>query len=177
MTAGVIIGNCISLIAAFFTAKSSWSKDIWHIYIYQVVQCLLLAVASIFFRSYAGIVTLLVCAFRNYMAAAGKLTGKITAVCLLLILILGILLNNRGYIGWIIIAANVLYTLGVHVTKRELAIKCNIVINLVLWMIYEILILDIPSFAADGIGLAVTVASIIRLLRFGSGSSGADGKA
>lgn len=161
----LIIGNFISLIAAVFTAKSSWARDRAHIYLYQVVQCLLLAVASIFFNSYAGIVTLLVCALRNYLASMGKLDKKATVLCFFLVLIPGILLNNRGYIGGIVIAANVIYTLGMYLTKSELAIKANMILNLTLWIIYEILIIDVPSAVADAAALVVAAASVVRFLR------------
>lgn len=162
MPVNLLVGNLISFVAAYFTARSSWAKDTWHIYIYQVVQCLLLAVASIFFNSYVGIVSLLACALRNYFAAIGKLSKKRMLFCLILVLIPGILVNNRGFIGWIMIAANVFYTLGMYVTKSELAIKCNIILNLSLWILYEILIIDIPSIVADGIGLITAVFSIFR---------------
>lgn len=148
--------------AALFTAKSSLARDTWHIYIYQVVQCLLLALASVFFRSWAGIISLLGCALRNYFAAIGKLDRGMTLLCLMLVLVPGILLNNRGYIGWIIIAANVIYTLGVYLAKRELAIKLNMMVNLTLWMVYELLITDIPSLIADGIGLGAAVVWVMR---------------
>lgn len=156
------IANGISLIAAVFTAKSSWAKDRWHIYIYQVTQCLLLALASVFFRSYAGIVSLLVCALRNYLAAKDKLNGKLTLLCLFLILIPGIIVNNRGYVGLLVIAANSIYTLGMYLCRKEFSIKCNIIVNLTLWVIYEAFILDIPSMVADGIGLGVAAASLFR---------------
>lgn len=163
MTGNLLIGNGISLIAAVFTAKSSWAKDTWHIYIYQVVQCLLLALASVFFQSWAGIVSLLGCALRNYFAAIGRLDKKLTFLCLLLVLVPGILLNNRGYIGWIVLAANGVYTLGVYLARKELAIKLNMILNLALWMLYELLITDIPSLIADGIGLGAAVLSVARI--------------
>lgn len=163
MTTNLLIGNGISFVAAFFTAKSSWAKDTWHIYIYQVVQCLLLAIASIFFNSYAGIVTLLVCALRNYLAAKDKLDKKMTIICLILVVVPGLLINNRGYIGLIVIAANAIYTIGMFLTKAEWAIKCNIILDLTMWIIYEALIIDIPSIIADGIGLVVAIAALLRI--------------
>lgn len=156
----LFIGNAISLSAAYFTARSSWAKDRWHIYIYQVVQCLLLAAASIFFASYAGVVSLLGCALRNYLAALDRLNKKTTLLCLLLVLIPAVVLNNRGYIGWIVIAANVLYTAGMYAAKTELTIKVNMIVNLILWIVYELLIIDIPSVAADGVGLVMVILSL-----------------
>ena len=159
----LIIGNCISAIAAFFTAKSSWAKDRWHIYMYQVLECLFLAIASIFFNSYVGIVSLLACALRNYLAAIGKLDKKMTLLCLILVVVPGIIVNNRGFIGYIVIVANLIYTLGMWLCRREVTIKCNMILNLALWLIYEMMIIDIPSMIADGTGLTVAVLSLIRL--------------
>ncbi len=160
VSVNLIIGNFISAIAAYFTARSSWAKDTWHIYFYQIIQCLLLALASVFFRSYTGIVSLLICALRNYLAATGKLDKKWTFICLILVLVPGILVNNRGYIGWIILFANGIYTIGMYYAKKEVAIKCNMILNLILWIIYEILILDIPSTISDSIGLFVALLSL-----------------
>lgn len=157
---GWIIGNGISAVAAVFTAKSSWAKDRWHIYVYQVVQCLLLAAASVFFGSYAGVVSLLACALRNWLAAKDRLTKPWLLVCLLLVLIPGIALNNRGLTGWVVIGANGIYTLGMFFARSELAIKSNIILNLSLWIVYEVLIADIPSILADGVGLAAAVVSL-----------------
>lgn len=162
MSMNLIIANCISLVAAVFTAKSSWARDRWHIYFYQVVQCLLLAVASFFFQSYAGIVSLLACALRNWFAARETLDGKRMLLCLLLVLIPGIALNNRGYVGRIVIGANAIYTVGMYLCKSEFAIKANMILNLSLWIVYEILIVDIPSAVADGVGLVTAAGSIIR---------------
>lgn len=162
MTINLITGNCISFAAALFTAKSSLADDRRHIYLYQVAQCLLLAAASIFFNSYAGIVTLLICALRNYLAAYDKLSRGLTVLCAALMLVLGLMLNNRGITGRIVIAANVIYTIGMHFAVKELSIKLNIILNLTLWIVYEILIVDIPSIIADAIGLGSAVYSLLR---------------
>jgi len=158
----LIIGNLISLIALIFTLKSSLSKDVWHIYFYQVLQCLTLSIASVFFNSYAGIITLFICAIRNYLAAKEKLTTKWLVIFVILLLTVGIAVNNRGLAGYIIIAANVIYTIGMYLCKKEISIKLNIIVDLSLWIIYEIIIIDIPSTIADIISLIATVVSIIK---------------
>lgn len=158
----LIIANIISLFSAVFTCLSSWSKKKANIYYFQIGQCLLLAVANIFFQSYAAIISLLICALRNYLCAKDKYTKPLCIILTVAILILGIICNNKGYIGWIFIGANVIYTLGVYFCKKELSIKVNILINLILWIIYEILIIDIPSFIADTIATVITVIAIFR---------------
>lgn len=155
-----LIGNGISLAAAVFTAKSSWARERRKIYGYQIVQCLLLALASVFFGSYAGIVSLLVCALRNYLAAVNQLNGRMTALCLVLIVVPGLIVNNNGWIGLLLLATNAAYTLGMYLCRREQTIKWNIIINLFLWIVYECWIGDIPSILADGAGLVTALLSL-----------------
>lgn len=159
---GLIIGNFISLIAAVFTAMSSWSRDGQRIYTFQVCQCLLLALGSVFFASYAGIVTLLVCAWRNYLASKDQLTKKWIFFCVWMILVFGLAVNNRGMIGILVVATNVIYSLGVYYARSEKAIKYNIILNLTLWIVYEVFIIDIPSAVADAAGLVSAVLSLFR---------------
>lgn len=161
----LLIANLISFIAAIFTTKSSLAKDTWHIYFYQVLQCIFLSIASVFFNSYAGIITLAVCALRNYLLAVDKFNHKWFIATLLLLLIPGILINNRGYIGYIVIAANLIYTVGTYFCKKELTIKINIAVDLLMWIIYEFLILDIPSLVADSIALFAAFYSICQLIK------------
>lgn len=158
----LIIGNFISLIAAVFTAMSSWSREKARIYTYQVCQCLLLALGSVFFASYAGIVTLLVCAWRNYLASKDKLTRKWIFFCIWMIAVFGLAVNNRGVIGLLVVATNVIYSLGVYYAKSEKAIKYNMILNLTLWIVYEVFIIDIPSAIADAVGLITAVLSLFR---------------
>lgn len=158
----LLIGNVISLVAVWFTAMSSWSKDRRNIYLNQVWQCLLLSLASAFFRSYTGIATLLLCAWRNYLASQGRLTKRWSLIILGLIVFFGLLVNNRGFLGYLLVLTNVIYTLGVFYTKRELSIKCNMILNMTLWMIYDIFIMDIPSGIADFVGIVTAVASLLR---------------
>lgn len=161
----LIIGNCISLVAAFFTFASCYSHRKERIYFYQVGQCLILSVANLFFGSYAGIITLALCALRNYLLGINKF-GKISCITIAsLMLVFGAMINNNKAVGWIVISANVIYTVWGYFARKELSIKLNIIVDLTLWIIYEILILDIPSLIADIIGVVIAAASVIRLLR------------
>lgn len=165
MDTRLIIANCISFGSALFTVASCWSKDEKRIYLYQVGQCFVLAIAYIFFGSYAGIVMLIICTIRNLLLAYKRYN---TATCMTLaacMVIIGAALNNDGAIGWIVIIANSLYTLVAYFAKNELLIKLNIIQDLVLWMIYETFMKDIPSFIADSVGVVVAIIAIVRYLK------------
>lgn len=160
----LIIGNCISLVAALFTFASCYSHNKTRIYMYQVGQCLILAVANIFFHSYAGMITVALCAVRNLLLGLDKFSRNMCIIIAAAMLVLGMAFNNNGAIGWIVIGANVIYTVGGYIAKRELTIKINIAIDLALWIVYEILIIDIPSLIADSIGIVIAIVSIVQLL-------------
>ena len=165
ITSDLIIANCISFGSSLFTYASSWAKEEKRIYWYQVGQCGVLALAYIFFDSYAGVVTLLLCTLRNVILALGRY-NKTWCICLASgMVIFGAIFNNSGAAGWIIIAANTLYTLGAYLAKNEVLIKLNIILDLLLWIVYEIIMKDVPSFIADIIGIVVAILAIIRYFR------------
>ena len=165
ITTDLIIANCLSLGSSAFTYASSWAKDERRIYWYQVGQCFVLALAYIFFHSYAGIATLILCTVRNILLATGKYNKTLCIILSVGMVVFGAAVNNNGMIGWIIIAANTIYTIGAFFAKNELLIKLNIILDLALWMVYEVFMKDIPSFIADGIGIAVAIAAIVRYFR------------
>ena len=72
----MVTGNLISLVAAFFTVASSWSKDRKRIFLYQAMQCFLLAIANIFFLSVSGTTTYALCALRNLLSLTTVLQIK-----------------------------------------------------------------------------------------------------
>lgn len=170
----LLIANCISFISAIFTCLSCYFKDRKKIYYCLVGQCAALAIANIFFNSYAGIVTLILCTLRNFLLAIDKYNKYICISLAVGMLVVGALLNNNGGVGWLVIAANTIYTLGAFFAKNEMTIKLNIILDLILWMIYEVFIIDIPSLVADSVAVVIAVISIVRYIKstHGDGSCG-----
>lgn len=99
------------------------------------------------------------------MLAIDKFGKRECVVSILLMAILGLVSNNNGYIGLLVIAANIIYTGGTFICRKELTIKINIMVDLILWIVYELLIIDISSLIADTIGLVVAAASLVRYFR------------
>ncbi|MCQ2509999.1 MAG: YgjV family protein [Lachnospiraceae bacterium] len=161
----ILIGNLISIVSACFTAASSWTVSKQKSYMYQVFQCLTLAVASVFFHSWSGVTTLLLCAARNYLVSKNLFKGKIVWITLVILVGLGILVNNRGIVGWIVIMTTFVYTIGSYKAMRPMAVKANITFNCAMWALYDFLILDFVSGVVDVMATILTLVSILRLLR------------
>ena len=158
----MVTGNLISLIAAFFTVSSSWSKDRKRIFLYQAMQCFLLAIANIFFLSVSGTTTYALCAFRNLFIAYDRFTNKVCIIFLISVTAIGFFANNRGMIGYLPILTTALYTVICFYAKETKPIKLNIIFNLTLWAIYDIAIHDFVSFTVDTVSAGTAVVSLFR---------------
>ncbi len=161
----ILIGNLISVVSACFTAVSSWTVSKKKSYRYQVFQCLTLAAASVFFHSWSGVTTLLLCALRNYLVSKDLFKGKIVWIMLAVLVGLGILVNNRGAVGWIVILTTFVYTIGSFKAERPLAVKANIAFNCAMWALYDFLILDLVSGVMDLLATGLTLVSMVHLMR------------
>lgn len=159
----LIIGNMMSMVCAIFTMAANWTNSKSKSYIYQFWQCAILAVANVFFHSYAGITTLVLCALRNLLIGKEKYTKKLCVVFMIAIGVVGLLVNNKGIPGIILVLATVGYTWGSYVVMRPMAVKANILINQACWAIYEIFVLDIVSLITEIITMTVLIISMIRL--------------
>ncbi|MBQ0058474.1 MAG: YgjV family protein [Lachnospiraceae bacterium] len=145
-----------------FTIVSSLSHGRKRIYGFQGIQCLLMAVASIFFGSLSGLTTFLLCALRNAIIAYDRYTKRIFILFLILIPALGLFSNNRGALGLLPVITTIIYTVGQYYLKSDFRIKSNIALNLLLWAIYDFLVLDIVSGVVDAVSTIVTVGAIFR---------------
>ena len=156
----MLIGNIISFAGACFTLLSAWSRDRKRIYLFQAAQCLLLAVANIFFASVSGVTTCALCAVRNWLLACDRFTARCCALFVVAVAALGLYANNRGIVGLLPIISTVLYTLGCFYARRAKTIKLNMILNLILWAVYELLVGDYVSAVMDSVSALTALASI-----------------
>ncbi len=162
MAINILIGNGIAIFAAIFTILSSFSHGKKKIYGYQVLQCFFRALAQIFFFSYSGLTTLVLCAVRNILVAYDRFTKTLCIVFMIMITVLGIMANNRGIIGLIPIITTLIYTFGSYLYHDDYKIKMNITLNMVLWAIYDFMILDFVSGMIDTGSAFITIAAILK---------------
>jgi Bacterial inner membrane protein. len=158
----MLIGNLISFAAACFTLLSAWSRDRRRIYLYQAGQCLLLAVANIFFASVSGVTTYVLCTLRNLLLAYDRFTPRLCCGFVALVTALGLWANNRGLIGLLPVLTTAVYTVVCLRARRTKAIKLNIIVNLLLWAVYDFFILDYVSCVVDSVSAAAALLSLFR---------------
>ncbi|MDO5601847.1 MAG: YgjV family protein [Oscillospiraceae bacterium] len=160
-----MIGNAISLAAAGFMASSCLVKNSRAIFICQFLECVLLAVSSVFFGSLAGTAVLAVSALRNLLVAAGRYPKKLMYLFVLATAVLGIWVNTKGLIGLLPVAATVEYTVCCYYIKGLKATRYSIFINVAIWVIYSFCIFDFSTALTDSAVLLVDAAAIVKLYR------------
>ena len=158
----LLAGNAVSFLAACFTLASAWSRDRRRIYTYQAWQCLLLAGANVLFGSISGVTTFLLCTLRNLLLARDRFTRRRCAFFVAAVALLGLTANNRGLVGLIPVVTTAVYTVACLYVRRTRAIKANIIVNLTLWAVYDLFILDLVSCAVDSVSAAAAVLSLFR---------------
>lgn len=159
----IIIGNLISLIAALFMMASCIVKERSRVFRLQFLQCLLLAVSSWFFSSYSGIAANIVSGLRNLVVASGKFTKRMVLVFLLLSVGMGVLFNNRGYIGLLPVIANIQFAVCSYWFTSLTGTRYSIWVNVLLWIIYSFAIMDISTAVSDSAVLILNTVSIVQL--------------
>jgi hypothetical protein len=147
----LLIGNLLSFVAACFTFLSAWSRDRKSIYLFQAAQCAILAAANLFFASVSGVTTLALCAARNLLIAYERFTPRLCAVFVAAVAALGLFSNNRGLVGLLPVVTTAAYTVGCLYAKSDRAVKRNLIVNLVLWAVYDAFVLDLVSLAVDSV--------------------------
>ena len=159
----IILGNIISFIAALFMFASGWTKDRYRTFLYQILENLVLCAANVCFRSWAGISTLLLSGVRNYLVMKDRYTKRLMYVFVILIIVIGTAINNRGLVGLLPIAATVQLSVCNQYAKTLVQHKWSLFINTAVWLIYDFCILDISSTAAQAIMCILTAVTIVRL--------------
>ncbi len=163
----LLFGNIVSFAAACFTLASAWSRDRRRIYLYQAGQCLLLAFANILFGSVSGVTTFALCTARNLLLAYDRAYDRFTPrrcwFFVSAVALLGLYANNRGAVGLIPVVTTALYTVVCLYAKRTRDIKLNLVVNLLLWAVYDFFILDLVSCAVDAVSAGTAAVSLFRV--------------
>lgn len=159
------IACSLSGVTAVFTMLSAWTPDKRKSFFFQVGQCLAYAAASWFYGVYPAVVSMIVCAVRNYLVAKEKYTVRSAAVLTVLAGVIGLAANTSGFIGLLPVAATMEYGIFLCLFQSQAGSKANNLANLLLWVVYDFLIRDFINFSVDGISSVFAVLSMIRIVR------------
>ena len=158
----IIIGNMISFCAMLCLVTSCYARDRDRMYRFQLFETVLCTIASLFFGSYSGLSTQFIAIYRNWRVYKKRYTFWDMIVSAILIVVIGLWVNNRGWIGLIPIVATIELTLLNFYLKNENAIHISIMVNTMLWMVYSFAIFDFASVLGQVLSISAGLISSYR---------------
>ena len=159
----LLLGNIFSVFAMASDGISSSRKTARGVLTVQLFSQVFYAASSIVLKGYSGAVQNGVSFLRN-VAAIAKLNQKMIEWTLILLgVVLGILFNNLGIIGWLPTIANLEYSLAVFRFKdNERALKYAFLINVAMFAVFNAVILNFVAVVSNIIVIILTILFLIR---------------
>ena len=159
----IIIGNVCSLCAMVSDSVSGTRKKQNQILAIQILSQVFYGVGSILLKGYSSTAQNLVAVLRN-LAAMKRIKSRIVEWILILLgVVLGVVFNNRGALGWLPIAANLEYSIAVfRFRDRERSLKLAFLVNMLMYSVFSFAIMNYVGCAANIVVAVTTAVSLIR---------------
>lgn len=157
----IIVGNIIALVASLFMVIAGLLKERKKIIYVQSIQIFLFVVSNAVLGGITGVITNLVSFIRNILCYKDKFDFKIKMILIIISIVLSLLFNNLGLIGFLPLISTVLYTYLMD-TKDVKKFKIINILATFLWLVYDIYILSYTSAVFD---FACIIANIITIFK------------
>ena len=160
---GIVIGNILALCAMISDGISGISKKRRQILAVQIVSQFFYGASSIVLKGYSSTVQNGVGVLRN-VAAIKDVKNRILEWALILAgVVLGIVFNNLGLLGWLPIVANFQYSVSVfRFRENEKALKLSFIISMLMFAVFNGVIMNYVGVASCTIISVITAVSIYR---------------
>lgn len=163
----VIIGNIFSLCAMISDSISGTRKKHSEIMAVQIVSQIFYGISSIVLKGYSSTVQNVVAVFRNFAAMKNVKSKVLEWVLILTGVVLGVLFNNRGLLGWLPIIANLEYSISVFKLRdNEKALKIAFIINMIMYAVFNAVIMNYVGIVSCTIVTAATTISLVGVNRY-----------
>lgn len=159
----IIIGNILSFCAMISDSISGTRKKHSEIMAVQIVSQFFYGASSIVLKGYSSTAQNAVAVFRN-LAAMKNVKSKVLEWTLILAgVVLGIIFNNRGILGWLPIIANLEYSISVFKFKdNEKALKITFIINMIMYAAFSAVIMNYVGVLSCTVIAVTTAVSLIK---------------
>ena len=159
----IIIGNVCAVGAMLSDSVSGTRKTQKDILLVQCISQVFYICSSLILKGYSATVQNVVAIARNLFAAYDKKNKVLEYVLIILPVVLGIVFNNRGLIGFLPVAANLEYSIAVFAFREKpTMLKYAIIVNNVMFCVFNFAILNFVSGVASIVIIITTSISIIK---------------
>ncbi len=163
MEIAVIIGNIFSLCAMVSDSISGTRKKHSQIMAVQIVSQFFYGASSFVLKGYSSTVQNVVAVFRNFAAMKNFKSKVLDWTLILAGVVLGVVFNNRGLLGWLPIVANLEYSIAVFRFKdNERALKICFIINMVMYAAFSVVIQNYVGVVSCSVIAVTTAVSLFK---------------
>ncbi len=158
-----IIGNLCSLFAMVTDSVSSSRKTAKGVLVFQTISQLFYVAGSVVLKGYSAAVQNALSVVRNIAAIKGIESKVIERALIIGGVVLGLLFNNLGILGWLPIIANLEYSIAVFRFKdNERALKTAFFITVSLFTVFNFAIYNFVGGISNIIVSLTTLAFLIK---------------
>ena len=159
----IIVGNICSLCAMVTDSVSGTRTKRSQILGIQIISQVFYGVGSIILKGYSSTVQNVVAILRNLAAIKEIKSRAVEWVLVALGVVLGIVFNNRGAVGWLPVIANLEYSIAVFRFKdKEKWLKKALVVNMLMFSVFSFAIKNYVGVISN---IVVAVTTLIALVR------------
>ena len=132
----------------------------------QIVSQFFYGASSFVLKGYSSTVQNVMAVFRNFAAMKNIKSKVLEWILILAGVVLGIVFNNRGLLGWLPIIANLEYSICVFKFKEnEKALKLAFIINMVMYAVFSLVIMNYVGTISCSVIAITTAISLIKSSR------------
>ena len=157
----IIIGNIVALVASCIMVYSGYLKKKDKILLVEIIHNFLFALSNFILGGITGSIVNLICISRNYLCYTEKLSNMAKVILLSLTLVLSVLFNRIGIIGYFPVISFTIYTLFIN-TKNIIRFKILIIFIMTLWVLHDIYI---KSYVSAGFDLMCIISNTVALIQ------------
>ena len=159
----IIVGNVCSLCAMVSDSVSGTRKKRSEILAIQMLSQVFYGVGTIILKGYSSTAQNVVALLRNLAAMKNVKSKAVEWTLILLGVVLGIVFNNRGLIGWLPVVANLEYSVAFFRFKdRERSLKIAFILNMLMYVVFSLAIMNYVGVVANVVVAVTTAISLVR---------------
>ena len=159
----IIVGNVCSLAAMVTDSISGTRKKRSQILGIQIISQVFYAAGSFILKGYSSTAQNFVAILRNLAGMKNIKYKWVEWTLISLGVVLGIVFNNRGLLGWLPIVANFIYSVAIFQFKdNEKGLKIVFIINLLMYTVFSFVIQNYVGAVANTVVAIITAISLIK---------------
>lgn len=163
MSTTIIIGNIFSLCAMISDSISGTRKKHSEILAVQIISQFFYSASSLVLKGYSSTVQSAVAILRNFAAIKNIKSKLIEWILILLGVVLGVVFNSNGLLGYLPVVANFIYSVSVFRLKsNEKMLKAVFIVNMIMFAIFNAAIMNYVGLFSCAVVAATTLFSLIK---------------